>query len=61
METMDNSILLEEELLKNKIAKCPRCKDGVIRPTFPQHTDPISFTCDKCGGKVLFERNVVVE
>ena len=30
MENMDNLISLDEELIKNRKAKCPRCKDGVI-------------------------------
>lgn len=58
---MDNLILLDEELIKNREAKCPRCKDGVIRPILPNQTNPTSFSCDKCGNKVNFERNVVVE
>ena len=61
MEIMDNSILLGEELLKNKKAKCPKCKDGIIRPVFPHHTNPTYFACDKCDEKVLFEKNAVVE
>lgn len=61
MENMDNLISLDEELIKNRKAKCPRCKDGVIRPTFPHQTNPTSFSCDKCGEKVNFCRNVIVE
>lgn len=61
MAIKGDHISLDEELIKNKKAKCPRCKDGVIRPTFPRQTNPTSFSCDKCGNKVEFCRNVVVE
>ena len=61
MEIMDNLISLDEELIKNKKAKCPRCKEGIIRPVLPHQTNPTYFACDKCDEKVIFDRNVVVE
>ena len=58
---MDDSILLETELLKNGVAKCPKCADGKMKPEFPYHQKIYDYTCEKCGYHIHFEPVAIVE
>ncbi len=61
MEIMISSISLEEKLLRDGIAKCPKCEEGIIKPSFPEHKKIYDYECNVCGYKLHFEPAVVVE
>ena len=61
MEILDSLILFEDNLLKNKKAKCPKCSNGVVKPVFPNHKEIWDYVCNECGYRVHFEKNTIID
>ena len=58
---MSNSISIDDRLLRDKTAKCPKCKKGYMKPEFPNHKKIYDYICEKCGYQIHFEPAVIVE
>jgi len=62
---MDNSILLGEKIFNSQFTqekvKCPICSEGYYVPSNESCEVNYYFHCEKCGTRVVFEKNIVVE
>ena len=59
-EIMYNSISFEEQLMKENKALCPKCKKGMVKPTFPKNKEIWDYKCDNCDYKFHFEKGEIV-
>lgn len=58
---MNNSNSFENRLLDGETIKCKKCKDGVYKPVNPAYKKNHGYICDKCGDRIFFEENVIVD